>query len=724
MTIIKVIDLNVKNNKEEFLEISEIKVGDKNVLYFDLTNNTNNLSKVLEKNADIEKKAVENAQNQYDLINEKYFNVEINLDNKTIVADEKQIPVSDLLGEDTGEQNSKEKLIENLQENLTGDVKFNDNTIKIENPYSTKTLVIETENLKEVESYGNVEAITKVSDDIYCIKYESAKDTKKGYEILQEEKNVKSVCKDEIVSLLENDNIDEMNSLSVSNGNYAWPIITTGLYYYKSKLDLADNLNTIRVAVLDTGIYAKHEAFKNEIQSDRLDMQYAYNYVNNNNDVTDVSVYSHGTKVAGLIAQSTSNNVKIVPIKVLESETGLFSNVITGFADIQNKVDILNLSIGVDNMSDIGKSMFEEIFENTYENGKIIICASGNDGMEKVYYPAASNFTIGVSSIGIYNELSEVTGLAEYSNYGNEIDFSAPGSGMKLPKNTGIADYDWTSGTSFSAPLITSAVAMLKTENLSLTTQSAINMLKTYCTDLGANGKDKYFGYGALDIGNKMFGKPIIASVETTSSGNHQKTIKTTAICYNRIIKYGYSNSSSIEPQEWRNTDGNIVEQTETFPENEDKYVWFRDEKGNTSNKLILTKEAEQITSNYFFVDNNNKIITGINAGTTVQQLKNKINSLYGYQVKNLQGNIATDSSLVGTNYKISTILGDYTLIVTGDLNGNGKIDINDIAQTQKIALKLVQKDTYKEKAADINQNKKIDINDLARLQKMLLKIK
>ncbi|MBQ9658558.1 MAG: dockerin type I repeat-containing protein, partial [Clostridia bacterium] len=62
-----------------------------------------------------------------------------------------------------------------------------------------------------------------------------------------------------------------------------------------------------------------------------------------------------------------------------------------------------------------------------------------------------------------------------------------------------------------------------------------------------------------------------------------------------------------------------------------------------------------------------------------------------------------------------------YTLIVRGDLNGDGSLKLNDLAMAQKIFLELSEPENLKVKAADLNKDGEIDINDLSKLQKMFL---
>ena len=131
--------------------------------------------------------------------------------------------------------------------------------------------------------------------------------------------------------------------------------------------------------------------------------------------------------------------------------------------------------------------------------------------------------------------------------------------------------------------------------------------------------------------------------------------------------------------------------------------------------------KQESISSNVYTIDNTVKIITNIDLKTTVSAFREKIESTSDYHVKDKNGNELSSNDYIGTECKIITSLGEYTLIVSGDLNGTGDIDLNDLAQAQKINLELMEGDTTKLLAADLNQSGKIDLNDLAKLQKIFL---
>jgi subtilisin family serine protease len=504
--------VNSKTDDEIMAEKNKVVVGEENILYVDLTKKPNDYEKTskVEKSVNKEVQVNENVFNQ---INQYYFDMEFDLDSEIATVDGNEVNIVDLL-EITEEKSellsSKEALYNYLNDNIIGDIEYQDGKIKIENPYSTNTIMMKTSNLTEIEDCGEAQSIVKVADNIYCVHYENAIDTKEGYNLLKENDLVENICKDGKVKILDDVIVNDegtVNVLGVSEDFLAWGVNSTRLICYRNKLNYENNNNEIKVAVLDTGVRITHNAFSEETTSDRIDTTYSYNYVDNNKDITDEN--HHGTNVAGIIAESTSKNVKIVPVKVIGSNgEGKLSDIVEALSTIESKVDVINLSFEVtEGMSSDKKDLVEEVFKQIYDNGKLVVVASGNDGIGTVSYPASSKYTFAVSA------LDKDENIADYSNYGSEIDFAAPGSELRVPHNSKDDAYAVGSGTSFAAPFVSAATAMIKAENTNYTVTQVKDVLKENCEDLGEEGKDNYYGYGGLDFSNNMFSKPVIASV-------------------------------------------------------------------------------------------------------------------------------------------------------------------------------------------------------------------
>ena len=604
---------NQKVEEEIIAKNTEITIGDKDVLYVDLTQDSATQEQIntsVEGNK-VENEPVDNNTNALDQINQDYFDMEFDLDSGTALVDGNEIDIADLF--DITEEQEKELISSEdnfynyLNDNITGDVEYEDGNIKVENPYSTNTIIMQTANLTEIQNGGDIQSIKKLADDIYTVHYENAEDTKEGYNILKEDDLVNNISTDIEIELL--DDIETENSvgttvdtLGISNNNYAWGISSTGLRTYTNKLNYGQNETEVKVAVFDSRVRTTHEVFANETTADRLDTTHSYNYVDDNNDISDDN--GHGTMVAGIIAQSTSNNVKIVPVKILRSDgKGILSDALEGLSTITNYVDVINLSLGVDkNELDSGAmAITESVFRQIYNSGKAVICASGNDGEENVLYPASSEYTIAVSAIDINDNISS------FSNYGDTVDFAAPGEGLILPYYTGdnlynadfepsSEEYQMNSGTSFAAPFVSAAVALIKAENTNYTISQIEDLLIDNSEDLGTAGKDKYYGYGGINFNNNMFSKPVIANVDVTNEWATKNTIEAYAVCGKPIVSWAFTDSQATPSDSaWKDfeSEATTVQIEIILQQNKDVYIWFKDESGNIINQKVTVAHVD-----------------------------------------------------------------------------------------------------------------------------------
>lgn len=132
---------------------------------------------------------------------------------------------------------------------------------------------------------------------------------------------------------------------------------------------------------------------------------------------------------------------------------------------------------------------------------------------------------------------------------------------------------------------------------------------------------------------------------------------------------------------------------------------------------------TRKIESSVYTIDRTNSTIQGITPGTTLAQFKKNI-SYSGtiYAVKNNGSTIK--SGKLGTGTKIHLMNSDIefdclTVIITGDLTGEGNINSNDV---QKACNYMLGEDNLDEDALlafDINHNGEVDPVDLVMLNRM-----
>ena len=114
-----------------------------------------------------------------------------------------------------------------------------------------------------------------------------------------------------------------------------------------------------------------------------------------------------------------------------------------------------------------------------------------------------------------------------------------------------------------------------------------------------------------------------------------------------------------------------------------------------------------------------NTYITNISPGKTVSDLDSDAKRI------NSSASVSGPSGALGTGNKITISNGkeskEYTVIIYGDANGDGKISIADLLRVQKIILNAVNVSDPYMKAADNNKDGRVTIVDLLRVQKHIL---
>ncbi len=266
------------------------------------------------------------------------------------------------------------------------------------------------------------------------------------------------------------------------------------------------------VAVIDTGIDPNHPDLNGKIVA-------GYDYLDADNDPTDT--YGHGMHVAGISLANTNNmtgtagvgyspSIKVMPLRVCDQNgcpTSAIVNAIYHAAD--NGAEVSNMSIG-----GTIKSRAEESAVNyAWSKGLVIVASSGNDGMNKVSYPAKFKKVIAVGSTD-WNDVR-----APYSNGGKDLDVVAPGGRMdKLHDKGGIYStmptypvylttqysysqgYDQLQGTSMAGPQVAGLAALLIAQDSSRSNADIRSIIESTTDDLGASGFDNDYGNGRVNV--------------------------------------------------------------------------------------------------------------------------------------------------------------------------------------------------------------------------------
>ena len=240
------------------------------------------------------------------------------------------------------------------------------------------------------------------------------------------------------------------------------------------------------VAVLDTGADLTVDVLKKRGISKN-----SFDFVNSTKKITDVTrgaSAGHGTRVATLLDDLLPENAEIMVLRVFD-ETGATQTTVRLALQyaLEMGADVINMSMGWDQGEHY--SFLDDVLARAYGDGVQVICAAGNSSLSaETEYPANNGTTLAVSAV------NRSLNYDQRSNYGDKIDFTAPGAELTLiaPGNQVVTGR----GTSFAAPHIAAAAAAILLSDPSLSVPQLYDALKANATDLGDQGKDWLYGWG------------------------------------------------------------------------------------------------------------------------------------------------------------------------------------------------------------------------------------
>ncbi|MBE6772316.1 MAG: hypothetical protein E7547_09280 [Ruminococcaceae bacterium] len=388
-------------------------------------------------------------------------------------------------------------------------------------------LIVKNDSNEPLQNYYGASAVVEGYDCLHFLQYSTEEEAKYAYK--------KFTFED--IEYVEYDfymNLYTESSVQKSDSHMSW---NSSAVQFDEAVDYLTNKNIdceeIRVAIIDSGVYKGHEFFEvEEGVADRIiDCGYTYDVLmsdENNNDYTvkypsTEDILFHGTFVAGVIFDNSMENVKIVPFRITNTIKTPYSKILHALSKIieintnemvADDIDVINMSFANTlNIEDKNCYTMIEKLEQASELGVILIAAAGNSNKstDKIL-PAAHPKVITVSAT------NENSAPASFSNYGPSVDISAPGVNITSPTPRMLTDsndgvfvpynaYMTDSGTSYSAPIVAAAVAMLKSIDPDITPAEAEKIIKeTVYTpekwEENCNGKN--YGTGIVNFYNMV----------------------------------------------------------------------------------------------------------------------------------------------------------------------------------------------------------------------------
>ncbi len=331
--------------------------------------------------------------------------------------------------------------------------------------------------------------------------------------------------------------------------------------------DISTGSSTVTVAIIDEGVDLTHEDLS-------ANMLPGYDATGQGSGGAPNSWDGHGTSCAGIVSAVTDNatgvagvnwNVKILPVRIAYSPSSCkgcyWITFDSWIADgiqwaVDNGADVLSNSWGGGTPSNIINSAIQYAKANGRGGlGSIVVFAAGNDN-GAVSYPATRPEVIAVGATSPCDERKSPTSCdGEWwwgSNYGPELDVSAPGVKIYTTDITGSGGYtagnyisDFN-GTSSATPHVAGLAALILSVDSTLSATEVETIIKNTADDLGSVGWDQYFGYGRINAYNALLA---LTSPSNTISGtitySGTKTGTINVEAYTRPVPRGSTASST-----------------------------------------------------------------------------------------------------------------------------------------------------------------------------------
>jgi subtilisin family serine protease len=261
--------------------------------------------------------------------------------------------------------------------------------------------------------------------------------------------------------------------------------------------DVTRGNSSIIIAVCDNGVEYNHP----DLTARFTPGERGYDFAANDNDPKPDNIQLpeafHGTHVSGICAATINNGigvagwagVRLLAVKVLnDSGSGSMSNLASGIRwAADHGAHVINMSLG----SDDNSTPVAEAASYAAARNVLLVAAAGNQGLNRVQYPARLPEVVCVGATDRSGR------LAEYSNYGAHQDVVAPGSEVRSCWTGG--GYGVASGTSMASPQVAGVAALVRSVSPGISATRTRAILGASAIDMGTPGQDISFGHGFVN---------------------------------------------------------------------------------------------------------------------------------------------------------------------------------------------------------------------------------
>lgn len=262
--------------------------------------------------------------------------------------------------------------------------------------------------------------------------------------------------------------------------------------------DVYEGTANVTVTVCDTGIRTTHE----DLGANRMEAYNAVNrrWENDGGNINDIN--GHGTNTNGCAAANGNNgrgvsgmgwNLNHRQMRVSNSGSGsaFLSDITHGITTAAQAGDrSINASYSGGNSGSVRSNA-----ASVRALGALAFWSAGNSS-QNMTSPNRDN-----DDVLIIGANTSSDNRASFSNYGEYVDFFAPGNGVHTTSNSSNTSYASVSGTSFSSPISAGAAALMMSSQPGIDADEVEAVMKAECDNIGSMST---FGYGRLNSRNNM----------------------------------------------------------------------------------------------------------------------------------------------------------------------------------------------------------------------------
>lgn len=268
--------------------------------------------------------------------------------------------------------------------------------------------------------------------------------------------------------------------------------------------DTSTGSPSVIIAVVDGGTELTHPDLQPRLVNGANTAENQVTTQLNGGDVSAVT--SHGVITSGIAAAAGNNalgicgvawNCGLMPVRVTNNTAGTASltDITAGIRwAAQNGAKVVSAS-----WSGVDSATVETNGQFCRNNGAVLVYPTGNNG-------AALLPTAAQPSVLVVSGFGHDGTLWPSSNYGACVKVSAPC--VDITSTAPGGSYSSQTGTSYAAPIVSGLVGLVWTVNPSLTPVQAQRIVESSCIDVGATGKDQWYGNGRIDVARALRAAP------------------------------------------------------------------------------------------------------------------------------------------------------------------------------------------------------------------------